>query len=77
MNVISLPKWTLEARKRWEQIPESARKEILNDHRCPRCGTGRAMHVYEARMHGRTLILKGVCKACEGEIARVIEGEEE
>jgi len=77
MNVISLPRWTPEARKRWEQIPEWARKEILNDHWCSQCGTGRAMQVYEAKMHGRTLILKGFCKACEGEVARVIEAEDE
>jgi hypothetical protein len=77
MNIISFPQWTPEARKRWEQVPEWARKEILNDHWCPHCRTGRVMKVYEGKMHGRTLIIKGVCRTCEGEMARVIEPEEE
>ena len=77
MNVVSLPKWTAEARKRWEQIPEWARREILEGHWCTHCRSGRAMQVYEAKMHGRTLMLKGVCKTCQGEMVRVIEPEDE
>ncbi len=76
MGVIILPKWTAQAKKRWSQVSEGARKDILNSHWCPHCGTGRAMQVIEGKMLGRSLLIKGICKICEGEMARVIEPEE-
>ena len=76
MGVIVLPKWTAQAKKRWNQVSEGTRKDILNSHWCPHCGTGRAMQVTEGKMLGRSLLVKGICKICEGEMARVIEPEE-
>ena len=75
-ETIPLPKFTPQGKKRWEQIPEWARKEIMDSVWCSQCRTGAPMQLREGKMVGRSLVLRGTCKKCGSEAARVIEPEE-
>ena len=77
MEVIPLPRWTADAKKRWDEVPQWIRKRILAPDRCAHCGAMRPLRVSEARMVGRTLLLEGVCRECGGKVARMIEPDEE
>lgn len=74
-TVISLPKLTPDARKRWDEVPERARKDIIESVWCPHCHTGVPMQLREGKMERRLLVLRGTCKKCGGEVARVVEPE--
>lgn len=75
--VIQMPKLTKDAKRRWDQIPESVRKELLDSVWCSKCSTATAMQLREGKMVGRSLVLQGTCKKCAGEAARVIEPAED
>jgi hypothetical protein len=75
-KIISLPKFAAPARKRWNQIPEVIRKDIMDNVWCSRCSAVTAIELREGVMERRSLVLRGVCKRCGGEVARVIEPEE-
>jgi len=77
MKTIPLPKFTADARKRWGQISEVLRKEILNSVWCTCCRAGTSMQLHEGDMSGGCLVLRGKCKECGGETSRVIEPVDE
>jgi hypothetical protein len=76
-EAIPFPKLTPPAKKRWEQIPEPKRKDILENGGCPQCRTMVALQFREGQMSGRSLLLRGTCKKCGGEAARSVEPVEE
>jgi hypothetical protein len=76
-KTIPLPKFAATAKKRWNQVPERVRKDIMDTVWCTRCRTGTPMQLREGAMSGRRLVLRGTCKQCGGEAARVIEPAEE
>jgi hypothetical protein len=76
-SVTTLPKFTAEARKRWDYIPPSDKTKFLDNVWCGHCLTGISMQLREGQMSGRSLVLHGTCKKCGGEVARVIEPAEE
>ena len=76
-KVVPQPKFTNDANKRWSQVPESIRKEILDSVWCGHCKTGTPLQLREGKMSGRSLVLQGTCKICGGEAARVIEPADE
>jgi hypothetical protein len=75
-SVTSLPKFTTEARNRWDHFSPSDKTEFLDNAWCGECKTGTSMHLKEGEMSGRSLVLHGACKKCGGEVARVIEPAE-
>ena len=72
-NILSLPRFTVPAKKEWNTVPEKIRKEILDNVWCARCRTDSAMQLLEGGMEQRSLILRGTCKRCGGAVSRVIE----
>ena len=76
MRTIPLPKFTAEAKKRWEKVPEWAIEEIIDSVWCSQCRAGVPMQLCEGKMVGRSLVLRGTCEKCGSEVARVIEPEE-
>ena len=72
-TIIPFPKLTADAKRRWDQIPESDKKEIMDSVWCSHCTGVTLMQLREGKMSGRSLVLRGVCKKCGGEAARVIE----
>lgn len=77
LKTVPFPKLTGAAKKRWNQVPERIRKDIMGCVWCTRCRAGMPMQFREGEMSGRSLVLRGTCKKCGGEIARVIEPDEE
>ena len=77
MKTVPLPKLTPQAKKRWEQIEESVRRNILENVWCSQCRTMVALQLREGAMESRSLVLRGTCKKCGGEAARVIEPVED
>ena len=76
-KTISFPKLTLPAKKRWEQISVQARKDFLENVWCSQCRTMVTLQLQEGEMSGRSLVLRGKCKGCGSEAARVVEPVEE
>ncbi|MBN1363878.1 MAG: hypothetical protein JW976_03645 [Syntrophaceae bacterium] len=75
-KTVSLPKFTSFAKKRWHQIPEMIRKDLMNNVWCGRCRSETSMQLREGVLEQRSLVLRGTCKRCGGEVARVIESED-
>jgi len=75
-NIFQLPKFSEDARKRWNQIPEDFRAEVLNCVYCAYCCAGSPLQLREGKMVGASLVLQGTCKICGGDAARVIEPAE-
>lgn len=75
-ETIPFPNLTPSAKKHWRQIPEEERKKILSNVWCSRCHKVVTLQLREGKMEGRSLVLKGTCKTCGGEAARVVEPEE-
>ncbi len=75
-DTIAFPNFTAPAKKRWNQIPEGTRKDILDNVWCPHCRTGISMRLREGVIEERCLVLRGTCNLCKGEVARVIEPPE-
>jgi hypothetical protein len=76
-KTIPLPRFTPQAKKRWDEVPEWARKEIIENVWCTRCRTGVSMQIREGQMSAGSLVLRGTCKQCGHEVARVVEPDGE
>lgn len=72
-----IPKLTPPAKKLWEQVPSEIRKNILENVWCSQCRAMVALHLREGQVSGRSLVLRGKCDVCGGEVARVVEPGEE
>lgn len=75
-TVIQFPKFTADAKRRWDQIPEGDRKIIMDNVFCGNCSGASSMQLREGKMSDRSLVLQGVCKKCGSEVARVVEPDE-
>ncbi len=67
--------FTPQALKRWESIPGEIRQRLLRNVWCGDCGTSVTITHFTGRIERGDLILTGQCGQCQGEVARVIEGE--
>jgi hypothetical protein len=77
LKTVPFLKLTGAAKKRWNQVPERVRKDIMDCVWCTRCRAGTPIEFREGKMSGRPLVLHGTCKKCGGEVSRVIEPDEE
>ncbi len=67
--------FTSEARKLWMRIPENIREELLASVWCSTCCSVATITNYIGNVKNGSLILKGKCKHCGNDAARLIEGE--
>lgn len=67
--------FTPQALKRWESIPGEARQRLLRNVWCVHCSRETTITHFTGRIQRGDLILTGQCGKCQGEVARVIEGE--
>lgn len=67
--------FTPQALKRWESIPGEARQRLLRNVWCVHCSQETTITHFTGRIQRGDLILTGQCGKCQGEVARVIEGE--
>jgi hypothetical protein len=65
---------TKQAAKFWNGMPEHARREILGNVFCVRCGGGVSMVNASGTMKQGNLVLEGTCANCGHEVARLVEG---
>ena len=72
-TALPFPKFSPSAKKRWEQIPEQVRKDILANVWCTQCRKAVAMQLHEGGLSRGALILRGICKTCGSEVARLVE----
>ncbi len=74
-NVIQMPQFTSDAKKRWQQIPVEGQKELMDNVWCGQCRTVTTIRLQEGKMCGNSLLLSGSCKKCGSAVAQVIEPE--
>jgi hypothetical protein len=77
LKTVTFPKLTGTAKKRWDELSAEAKKGSMDSVWCARCRSGTVMQVRDGKMSGLSLVLRGICKKCGGEVARVIEPEDE
>jgi len=75
VHAIAAPEMTTPAKKRWNLIPEKIRKEILDNAWCTNCRSSVSMQILKGTIENRCLVLRGICKQCGGDIARLVENE--
>lgn len=72
-NVIQMPQFTADAKKRWQQISAEGQKEFMDNVWCGQCRAVTTIRIKDGKMCGSSLILSGFCKKCGSAVARVIE----
>lgn len=76
MPVPPPPDFSPAAKTRWQQVPAWARVKILDSVWCGTCLQGVPIELAGGQMEGDCLVLRGTCKKCGSEVARLIEPEE-
>ena len=59
--------------KAWESLPEAVRRRVLENAYCGKCEGSVEMADHTAVFEGAGLVLRGKCKKCGHEVARVLE----
>lgn len=72
-NVIQMPQFTADAKKRWQQISVVGQKELIDSVWCGQCRGVTTIRLHDGKMIGNSLVLSGFCKKCGSAVARVIE----
>jgi ribosomal protein S27AE len=62
----------MNAMKKWNQIPKHEKELLLNNVFCSKCGNT-TIQDYDMYNDKFGILLKGKCKKCSGEVARLIE----
>ena len=68
-------KQTPLAKKFWDSIPGHIQVKILNNVWCSTCQKGSSIAVKTMKIEKGDLIIHGKCTKCNGEVARLVEGE--
>jgi len=66
---------TPQAREIWEAIPKVYQTKISNNVYCGKCHKMITIVNFTGEAMQSSLVLKGKCKRCGYDVARVIEGE--
>lgn len=70
--------FTLEAQEVWQAVPAELQKQVLESVWCPHCHAMTTMIKVTGAManaRSKSLVLRGFCAGCGGNVARVLEGE--
>ena len=71
------PSFTPAAQILWDAIPQHFQERILRNVSCPHCDDMTTMTDFTGEVHGKSLVLRGMCVRCHGKVARVLEGASE
>jgi len=74
-KIIHLPKFTPEARKRWDRLPKDVQIMLLDNAWCGECLDSVSMILQNAKIKSDILLLEGKCKICGNVVVRVVEPE--
>jgi len=61
----------------WDAIPQHFQEQLLHNVWCPHCGDMTTMTNFTGEVHGKSLVLRGLCVTWRGKVARVLEGASE
>ena len=71
---VDFSRFTLDAKTRWEEMPEDILKGILESAWCARCAGNTTIVDFSARVEKSDLILTGKCTKCGSQVVRLVEG---
>ena len=63
----------MDANKKWLAIPEEIRSKLRSNVFCANCGDAVTIESFTIEDHPVGIVLKGKCKVCGNDVARVIE----
>ncbi len=63
-----------KALKKWSSIPEDYQQRLINNVFCSKCGVTTIVD-YSITADKYGILLKGKCKTCGNDVARLIENE--
>lgn len=63
-----------KALKKWSSIPEDIQHQLINNVFCSKCGVTTIVD-YSITADKYGILLKGKCKICGSDVARLIENE--
>lgn len=63
-----------KAIQKWKRIPKNIQELLLNNVFCSKCGVTTIVE-YSMHIDKSSILLKGKCKKCGGQVARLIEDE--
>jgi len=70
-------KFSQEAMRRWSEIPDDVKPQLLSNVYCSKCKDTVVIINFKAEIMDNDLLLKGKCKTCNHNVARLIEGPED
>jgi hypothetical protein len=73
MHTEAIPTFTGPASKLWAAIPEAARKLLLSNVWCSKCGRDITITNFTGVVKSQDLLLVGKCSECRSDVARLIE----
>jgi len=68
--------FTDRASKIWSSIPYDLQKAILTNVWCSKCSDMTTIVDFNGTVERKDLILRGYCKKCGGEVARLLENDD-
>jgi hypothetical protein len=68
------PPFTPAAHILWNAIPSHFQERVVHNVWCRYCSDMTTMTDFTGEVHGRSLVLRGMCVTCQGKMARVLEG---
>lgn len=66
---------TPQAKILWAEIPGNIQVQLLNNVYCTACRTNTGIGNVKGTVEKGDLVLRGICTACAGPVARVIEND--
>ena len=73
MRIEAFPRFTGPASKLWAAVPEGAKKLLLSNVWCSKCGREVTMTNFTGVVKSQDLLLVGKCSECRHDVARLIE----
>lgn len=75
MSIETIPSFTDPAAKLWAEIPAEAKKVLLSNVYCGKCGHGVTITNFTGVVKDGDLLLVGVCSECRCDVARLVEAK--
>ena len=76
MNIESIPNFTAPAMKLWSAVPSDIKRQLLSNVWCGTCGHAVTIKNFTGAVKSGDLLLVGKCAECHGDVARLIETDQ-